>query len=227
MGMFNLDSSIEGFARACFTYALGRNYPVYLSTKNTILKVYDGTFKNTFQRIFDSEFKSQFDAKKLTYEHRLIDDMVAASLKWSGGYLWACKNYDGDVQSDTVAQGYGSLGLMTSVLMSPDGKAVEAEAAHGTVTRHYRLHQQGKPTSTNPIASIYAWTRGLQWRGKFDNTPDVIRFAETLEQVCVDVVESGRMTKDLAILIRQDHPFLSTDDFMNAIDTELKTRMGA
>src|SRR5687768_14225110 len=180
MGMFNLDSSIEGFARACFTYALGRNYPVYLSTKNTILKVYDGTFKNTFQRVFDTDFKSAFDAKGLTYEHRLIDDMVAASLKWNGGYLWACKNYDGDVQSDTVAQGYGSLGLMTSVLMSPDGKAVEAEAAHGTVTRHYRLHQQGKPTSTNPIASIYAWTRGLQYRGKFDGTPDVENFAVTL-----------------------------------------------
>jgi isocitrate dehydrogenase len=227
MAMFNLDSSIEGFARACFTYALGRNYPVYLSTKNTILKAYDGTFKNIFQRVFETEFKPQFDAQGLTYEHRLIDDMVAASLKWNGGYLWACKNYDGDVQSDTVAQGYGSLGLMTSVLMSPDGKAVEAEAAHGTVTRHYRLHQQGKPTSTNPIASIYAWTRGLQWRGKFDNTPDVIKFAETLEQVCVDVVESGRMTKDLAILIRQDHPFLTTDDFMHAIDTDLKKRMDA
>jgi isocitrate dehydrogenase len=226
MGMFNLDSSIEGFARACFTYALGRNYPVYLSTKNTILKVYDGTFKNTFQRVFESEFKPQFDTKGLTYEHRLIDDMVAANLKWNGGYLWACKNYDGDVQSDTVAQGYGSLGLMTSVLMSPDGKAVEAEAAHGTVTRHYRLHQQGKPTSTNPIASIYAWTRGLQYRGKFDNTPDVVRFAETLEKVCVDVVESGRMTKDLAILIRPDHPFLTTEEFMDAINTELRTRMG-
>jgi len=227
MAMFNLDASIEGFARACFTYALGRNYPVYLSTKNTILKVYDGTFKNTFQRIFEADFKSKFEAKGLTYEHRLIDDMVAASLKWNGGYLWACKNYDGDVQSDTVAQGYGSLGLMTSVLMSPDGKAVEAEAAHGTVTRHYRLHQQGKPTSTNPIASIYAWTRGLQYRGRFDDTPDVVTFADTLEQVCVDVVESGRMTKDLAILIREDHPFLTTDDFMNAIDQELKTRMGA
>jgi len=227
MGMFNLDSSIEGFARACFTYALGRNYPVYLSTKNTILKVYDGTFKNTFQRIFDTDFKAKFEAQGLTYEHRLIDDMVAASLKWNGGYLWACKNYDGDVQSDTVAQGYGSLGLMTSVLMSPDGKAVEAEAAHGTVTRHYRLYQQGKPTSTNPIASIYAWTRGLQYRGKFDDTPDVVAFAETLEKVCVDVVESGRMTKDLAILIRTDHPYLTTDDFMNAVDTELKKRMGA
>jgi isocitrate dehydrogenase len=225
MGMFNLDASIEGFARACFTYALGRNYPVYLSTKNTILKVYDGTFKNTFQRVFDADFKQAFDAKGLTYEHRLIDDMVAASLKWNGGYLWACKNYDGDVQSDTVAQGYGSLGLMTSVLMSPDGKSVEAEAAHGTVTRHYRLHQQGKPTSTNPIASIYAWTRGLQYRGRFDNTPDVVTFADTLEQVCVDVVESGRMTKDLATLIGADHPYLTTDEFMAAIDGELRERM--
>ncbi len=225
LGMFNLDSSIEGFARACFNYALDRHYPVYLSSKNTILKVYDGTFKNTFQRVFDTEFKTAFEGKGLTYEHRLIDDMVAASLKWNGGYLWACKNYDGDVQSDTVAQGYGSLGLMTSVLMSPDGKAVEAEAAHGTVTRHYRLHQQGKPTSTNPIASIYAWTRGLQFRGKFDNTPDVVKFAETLEQVCVDVVESGRMTKDLAILIGPDQPHLTTDDFMAAIDTELRRRV--
>jgi isocitrate dehydrogenase len=227
MAMFNLDASIEGFAHACFNYALGRNYPVYLSTKNTILKVYDGAFKNTFQRVFDSEFRPGFDAKKLTYEHRLIDDMVAANLKWNGGYLWACKNYDGDVQSDTLAQGYGSLGLMTSVLMSPDGRSVEAEAAHGTVTRHYRLHQQGKPTSTNPIASIYAWTRGLQYRGKFDDTPDVVTFADTLEQVCVDVVESGRMTKDLAILIRPDHPYLTTDDFMNAIDEELRKRMGS
>jgi isocitrate dehydrogenase len=225
LAMFNLESSIEGFARACFTYALGRNYPVYLSTKNTILKAYDGTFKDMFQRVYDTEFRSGFEAKGLSYEHRLIDDMVAANLKWNGGYLWACKNYDGDVQSDTVAQGYGSLGLMTSVLMSPDGKAVEAEAAHGTVTRHYRMYQQGKPTSTNPIASIYAWTRGLQFRGKFDGTPDVVRFADTLEQVCVDVVESGRMTKDLAVLIRADHPYLTTDEFMTAIDTELKERM--
>jgi len=225
MAMFNLDASIQGFARACFNYALNRKYPVYLSTKNTILKVYDGRFKNLFEEIFEKEFKQKFDAAKLTYEHRLIDDMVAASLKWSGGYLWACKNYDGDVQSDTVAQGYGSLGLMTSVLMSPDGKAVEAEAAHGTVTRHYRLHQQGKPTSTNPIASIFAWTRGLQFRGKMDGTPDVVGFAETLEKVCVDVVESGKMTKDLAILIREDHPFLTTDAFLDAINTELKRRM--
>ncbi|MBI4264835.1 MAG: NADP-dependent isocitrate dehydrogenase [Acidobacteria bacterium] len=225
LGMFNLDSSIEGFARACFRYALDRNYPVYMSTKNTILKVYDGTFKNTFQRVFDDEFKGAFEAKNLWYEHRLIDDMVAQNLKGNGGYLWACKNYDGDVQSDTVAQGFGSLGLMTSVLMSPDGKAVEAEAAHGTVTRHYRMHQQGKPTSTNPIASIFAWTRGLHYRGLFDGTPDVMTFAETLEKVCVDVVESGRMTKDLAILIKPDHPYLTTEQFMEAIDVELKTRM--
>jgi isocitrate dehydrogenase len=225
MGMFNLDSSISGFARACFNYALNRNYPVYLSSKNTILKAYDGRFKNLFQEIFDKEFKSQFDAKGLTYEHRLIDDMVASNLKWSGGYLWACKNYDGDVQSDTVAQGYGSLGLMTSVLMSPDGKTVEAEAAHGTVTRHYRMHQQGKPTSTNPIASIYAWTRGLQYRGKMDGTPDVVKFADTLEKVCVDVVESGKMTKDLATLIRADHPYLTTEAFMDEIDKELKNRL--
>jgi isocitrate dehydrogenase len=225
LGMFNLDASISGFARACFTYALDRRYPVYLSTKNTILKIYDGRFKNLFQEIFDREFKSKFDAASITYEHRLIDDMVAACLKWSGGYLWACKNYDGDVQSDTVAQGYGSLGLMTSVLMSPDGKTIESEAAHGTVTRHYRLHQQGKPTSTNPIASIYAWTRGLQYRGKMDGTPDVIQFAQSLEKVCVDVVESGRMTKDLAILIRADHPYLTTEAFMDAVDGELKHRL--
>src|SRR5687767_10247155 len=225
LAMYNLDDSIKGFARACFNYGLGRDYSVYLSTKNTILKVYDGRFKNLFQEIFDTEFAAKFKEKGLTYEHRLIDDMVPANLKWTGGYLWACKNYDGDVQSDTVAQGYGSLGLMTSVLMSPDGKAVEAEAAHGTVTRHYRLHQQGKPTSTNPIASIYAWTRGLQYRGKFDGTPDVVQFAEKLEKVCVDVVESGRMTKDLAILVRPDHPYLTTEEFLNAIDAELKQRM--
>ncbi len=226
MGMFNLDESIRGFARACFNYAHGRGYSVYLSTKNTILKAYDGRFMKLFQEIFDSEFKAQFETQNLTYEHRLIDDMVACNLKWNGGYLWACKNYDGDVQSDTVAQGYGSLGLMTSVLMSPDGKTIEAEAAHGTVTRHYRMHQQGKPTSTNPIASIYAWTRGLQYRGRIDETPDVVKFAETLEQVCVDVVESGRMTKDRAILIRPDHPYLTTEQFMDAIDAELKTRLG-
>ena len=226
LGMFNLDNSIAGFARACFNYALGRSYPVYLSSKNTILKVYDGRFKNLFQEIFDAEFKTAFEAKGLTYEHRLIDDMVASNLKWSGGYLWACKNYDGDVQSDTVAQGYGSLGLMTSVLMSPDGSTIEAEAAHGTVTRHYRMHQQGKPTSTNPIASIYAWTRGLQYRGKMDGTPDVEAFASTLEKVCVDVVESGKMTKDLATLIDSKHPFLSTEEFMNEIDAEMKRRLG-
>ena len=225
LGMFNLDASISGFARACFNYSLGRHYPMYLSTKNTILKVYDGRFKNLFQEIFDKEFKGKFDAAGLTYEHRLIDDMVAANLKWSGGYLWACKNYDGDVQSDSLAQGYGSLGLMTSVLMSPDGHTVEAEAAHGTVTRHYRAHQQGKPTSTNPIASIYAWTRGLQYRGRMDDTPEVVKFADTLEKVCVDVVESGRMTKDLAILIRPDYPYLTTEAFMDAIDQELKTRL--
>jgi isocitrate dehydrogenase len=225
MAMYNLDESIRGFARACMNYGLARNYPVYLSTKNTILKVYDGRFKNIFQEIFDSEYKSKFDAAGLTYEHRLIDDMVAANMKWSGGYLWACKNYDGDVQSDTVAQGYGSLGLMTSVLTSPDGKTVESEAAHGTVTRHYRMHQEGKPTSTNPVASIYAWTRGLQYRGKMDNTPDLVNFALTVEKVCVDLIERGQMTKDLAILIRPDHPFLTTDGYLSAVNDELKARM--
>ena len=225
MAMYNLDDSIKGFARACFNYGLNRNYSVYLSTKNTILKIYDGRFKNLFQEIFDAEFKAKYDAQKLTYEHRLIDDMVAANMKWTGGYLWACKNYDGDVQSDTVAQGYGSLGLMTSVLMSPDGKTVEAEAAHGTVTRHYRMHQQGKPTSTNPIASIYAWTRGLIYRGKMDGTPDVVKFAETVEKVCVDLVESGKMTKDLALLIGDKAPHLTTDEYLDAVDAELKRRM--
>ncbi len=225
MAMYNLDESIKGFARACFNYAIARNYPVYLSTKNTILKVYDGRFKNLFQEIFENEFKKAFDGKGLTYEHRLIDDMVASNLKWSGGYLWACKNYDGDVQSDTVAQGYGSLGLMTSVLTSPDGKTVESEAAHGTVTRHYRMHQQGKPTSTNPIASIFAWTRGLQYRGRMDGTPEVVNFAETLEKVCVDTVEAGEMTKDLAILIRPDHPYLTTEAFMDAVDAGLRDKM--
>ncbi len=225
MAMFNLDESIKGFARACFNYALQRNYPVYLSTKNTILKVYDGRFKNLFQKIFDAQFKEKFAAAGLSYEHRLIDDMVASNLKWSGGYLWACKNYDGDVQSDTVAQGYGSLGLMTSVQMSPDASAVEAEAAHGTVTRHYRLHQQGKPTSTNPIASIYAWTRGLQYRARMDNTPIVETFALLLEKVCVDTVESGRMTKDLATLIRPDHPYLTTDQYLDEVAAELGRRM--
>jgi isocitrate dehydrogenase len=225
LSMYNLDESIKGFARACFNYALQRNYPVYLSTKNTILKGYDGRFKNLFQKIYAGEFKEKFEAAGLTYEHRLIDDMVASNLKWSGGYLWACKNYDGDVQSDTVAQGYGSLGLMTSVLMSPDGSAVESEAAHGTVTRHYRLHQQGKPTSTNPIASVYAWTRGLQYRARVDNTPVLEAFALLLEKVCVDTVESGRMTKDLATLIRPDHPYLTTDEFLDAVAGELGRRM--
>src|SRR6185369_490099 len=225
MGMYNYDDSIRDFARASLNYGLERNYPVYLSTKNTILKAYDGEFKDLFQEVFDAEFKADFDKAGLTYEHRLIDDMVAASMKWEGGYLWACKNYDGDVQSDSVAQGFGSLGLMTSVLLTPDGKTVETEAAHGTVTRHYRLHQQGKPTSTNPIASIFAWTQGLIYRGKMDGTPDVVNFATTLEKACVDMVESGKMTKDLAILIRPDQPFLTTEEFMDAINQELKKRM--
>jgi isocitrate dehydrogenase len=225
LSMYNLDESIRGFARACFNYGLARKYPVYLSTKNTILKTYDGRFKNLFEEVFNAEFKARFDAAGLTYEHRLIDDMVASVLKWHGSIVWACKNYDGDVQSDTVAQGYGSLGLMTSVLMTPDGKTVEAEAAHGTVTRHYRMHQAGKETSTNPIASIYAWTQGLIYRGRMDETPDVVRFAETLEHVCVDLVESGKMTKDLAILIGPDQPFLNTQQFLNEIDTELQRKM--
>jgi isocitrate dehydrogenase len=226
MGMYNLDESIRGFARACMNYGLQRNYPVYLSTKNTILKAYDGRFKDLFQEVFDSEFKDQFDAKGLTYEHRLIDDMVACAMKWSGGYVWACKNYDGDVQSDTVAQGFGSLGLMTSVLMTPDGKTVEAEAAHGTVTRHYRLHQEGKETSTNPIASIFAWTRGLKYRGEFDGTPDVVEFAETLEKVCVDAVEAGFMTKDLAILIGPEQAWMTTTQFLEKLDEMLQVEMG-
>ncbi|MGP8027575.1 MAG: NADP-dependent isocitrate dehydrogenase [Acidocella sp.] len=225
MGMHNTLASIEGFARASFNYGLSRGYPVYLSTKNTILKAYDGMFKDTFQTIFDAEFKERFDAAGLTYEHRLIDDMVACALKWSGGYVWACKNYDGDVQSDIVAQGFGSLGLMTSVLLSPDGQTVEAEAAHGTVTRHYREHQKGRTTSTNPIASIFAWTRGLIYRGQFDGTPDVTAFAETLERVCVETVESGFMTKDLAILISKDAPWLNTQDFLDKIDANLKAAM--
>jgi len=225
LAMYNLDESIRGFARACFNFGLQRKWPVYLSTKNTILKTYDGRFMQIFQQIYDEEFRSRFEAVDAFYEHRLIDDMVAAALKWSGAYVWACKNYDGDVQSDTVAQGYGSLGLMTSVLMTPDGKTIEAEAAHGTVTRHYRLHQQGKPTSTNPIASIFAWTRGLSHRGRMDGTPEVTRFAETLERVCVDTVESGKMTKDLAILIGPDQPWLTTEAFLAALDDELKRRM--
>ncbi len=227
MGMFNYNDSIRDFARASFNYALDRGVPCYLSTKNTILKAYDGQFKDLFQEVFDAEFKEKFEAAGLTYEHRLIDDMVAAALKWEGGYVWACKNYDGDVQSDTVAQGFGSLGLMTSVLMTPDGKTVEAEAAHGTVTRHYRQHQQGKPTSTNPIASIFAWTRGLSYRGKMDNTPEVTRFAETLERVCVETVEQGKMTKDLALLIGPDQPYLTTEEFLAAIDENLRAAMAA
>jgi len=221
MGMYNFNKSIEDFARASLTYGLERKYPVYLSTKNTILKAYDGAFKDIFQAVFDAEFKDAYDAAGLTYEHRLIDDMVAACMKWEGGYVWACKNYDGDVQSDTVAQGYGSLGLMTSVLMTPDGKTVEAEAAHGTVTRHFRMHQQGKPTSTNPIASIYAWTGGLKHRGKLDGTPEVTAFAETLERVCVQTVEEGMMTKDLALLVGPDQAFLTTEEFLAAIDENL------
>ena len=227
MGMYNYDDSIRDFARASFRYGLDRQYPVYLSTKNTILKAYDGRFKDLFQEIFESEFKAEFDAAGLTYEHRLIDDMVAAALKWEGGYVWACKNYDGDVQSDTVAQGYGSLGLMTSVLLTPDGKTCEAEAAHGTVTRHFRAHQRGEKTSTNPIASIFAWTQGLAFRAKLDGTPDVGKFAETLEKVCVETVEGGEMTKDLAILIAPDAPWLTTEGFLDALDRNLQKKMAA
>ena len=225
MAMYNLDDSIRDFARATFNYGLVRNYPVFLSTKNTILKAYDGRFKDIFAEVFEKEFKAEFDKNKLEYDHRLIDDMVATSLRWEGGYIWACKNYDGDVQSDTVAQGYGSLGLMTSVLMSPDGKTVEAEAAHGTVTRHFRDHQAGKATSTNPIASIFAWTQGLAHRAKLDNTPKVAEFAKTLERVCIETVESGKMTKDLAILISKDAPWLNTQEFLAAIDDNLKKVM--
>ena len=226
VAMYNLDDSIRGFARSCFNYALDLGWPVYLSTKNTIMKAYDGRFKDLFAEVFEADFKDRFAEKGITYEHRLIDDMVAAALKWSGGYVWACKNYDGDVQSDIVAQGFGSLGLMTSVLMTPDGRTVEAEAAHGTVTRHYRLHQQGKETSTNPIASIFAWTRALFYRGKFDGTPDVQAFAETLEKVCVETVESGFMTKDLAILIGPDQPWLTTQRFLDTLDENLKRAVG-
>ena len=225
MGMYNFNDSIRDFAHACFNYALARKYPVYLSTKNTILKAYDGAFKDIFAEVYESEFKAKFEAAGLLYEHRLIDDMVASSLKWHGGYLWACKNYDGDVQSDTVAQGFGSLGLMTSVLMTPDGRTVEAEAAHGTVTRHYRAWQRGEQTSTNPIASIYAWTRGLAHRGKLDNTPAVIEFAETLEDVIVKTVEGGQMTKDLALLVGGDTPWLTSDEFMNVLDQNLQARL--
>ena len=228
MGMYNFNKSIEDFARASFNYGLDRGYPVYLSTKNTILKAYDGAFKDIFQDVFDREFKEKFEEAGLTYEHRLIDDMVASSLKWEGGYVWACKNYDGDVQSDTVAQGFGSLGLMTSVLLTPDGKTCEAEAAHGTVTRHFRRHQQGEPTSTNPIASIFAWTRGLEHRGKLDNTPEVIEFAHQLEDVVINTVEGGQMTKDLALLVGDDQEYLTTEDFLAALDENLKrTRAGS
>ncbi|MDX6296456.1 MAG: isocitrate dehydrogenase [Nocardioidaceae bacterium] len=224
MGMYNFDDSIRDFARASFRYGLERKFPVYLSTKNTILKAYDGRFKDIFAEVFESEFRTDFEAAGLTYEHRLIDDMVASALKWEGGYVWACKNYDGDVQSDTVAQGFGSLGLMTSVLMTPDGK-VEAEAAHGTVTRHFRQHQQGKPTSTNPIASIFAWTRGLEQRGKMDSTPEVVEFAKTVERVCVETVEEGKMTKDLALLVGPDQPWLTTEEFLAVLDEDLQKAM--
>jgi len=225
LSMYNLDKSIEDFARSCFNYGLIKKWPVYLSTKNTILKTYDGRFKDIFQSVFEKEFKSLFEKNNLTYEHRLIDDMVACAMKWSGKYIWACKNYDGDVQSDTMAQGYGSLGLMTSTLLTPDGKIMEAEAAHGTVTRHYRMHQQGKETSTNPIASIFAWTRGLAHRGKLDNNDALIKFAQTLEKVCIECVESGSMTKDLAILIGPDSKYLTTNQFLDEIDGNLKKKL--
>ncbi|MBA3730060.1 MAG: NADP-dependent isocitrate dehydrogenase [Sphingomonas sp.] len=227
MGMYNLEDSIRDFARASLNYGLNREWPVYLSTKNTILKAYDGTFKDIFQEVFESEFKPAFDELGIEYQHRLIDDMVASALKWSGKFVWACKNYDGDVQSDLVAQGFGSLGLMTSVLMSPDAKTIEAEAAHGTVTRHYRMHQAGKATSTNPIASIFAWTGGLKYRGKFDDTPDVVRFAETLERVCVETVEAGQMTKDLAILVGPEQPWMTTEQFFEAIRANLESAMAS
>ncbi|MBP01324.1 MAG: isocitrate dehydrogenase (NADP(+)) [Rhodospirillaceae bacterium] len=225
LGMYNIDNSIKDFARACMNYGLKRQYPVYLSTKNTILKAYDGRFKDLFQEIYEAEYQERFEAAGLSYEHRLIDDMVACVMKWSGGYVWACRNYDGDVQSDTVAQGFGSLGLMSSVLMTPDGKTIEAEAAHGTVTRHYREHQQGRQTSTNPIASIFAWTRGLKYRGEFDQTPEVVHFAETLEKVCVSAVEKGAMTKDLAILIGSNQPWMTTNEFLEELDQSLKIQM--
>jgi len=225
LSMYNLDKSIEDFARSCFNYGIIKKWPVYLSTKNTILKIYDGRFKDIFQDIFDKEFKSDFDKLNITYEHRLIDDMVACAMKWSGKYIWACKNYDGDVQSDTVAQGYGSLGLMTSVLLAPDGKTMEAEAAHGTVTRHYRMHEEGKETSTNPIASIFAWTRGLAHRGKLDGNEDLIKFSTTLEKVCIDCVENGSMTKDLAILIGPSSNYLTTNQFLDELDGQLKKKL--
>ena len=225
LSMYNLDQSIRDFARACMNYGLNRRWPVYLSTKNTILKKYDGRFKDLFQEIYEKEFKDKFMERKITYEHRLIDDMVACAMKWNGNYIWACKNYDGDVQSDTIAQGFGSLGLMTSVLLTPDGKTIEAEAAHGTVTRHYRQHQAGKETSTNPIASIFAWTRGLSHRGNLDGNQELIKFAETLEKVCIETVESGSMTKDLAVLISKDQKFLTTNQFLEAIDFNLKKKL--
>jgi len=225
LSMYNLDKSIEDFARSCFSYGLIKKWPVYMSTKNTILKQYDGRFKDIFEEIFDKEYKQEFKKNNLTYEHRLIDDMVACAMKWSGKYIWACKNYDGDVQSDTMAQGYGSLGLMTSTLLTPDGKVMEAEAAHGTVTRHYRMHQQGKETSTNPIASIFAWTRGLAHRGKLDNNKDLVNFAQTLEKVCIECVENGSMTKDLAILVGPNSKFLTTNQFLDEIDGSLKKKL--
>jgi len=225
MGMYNLDASISDFAHSCLNYGLMRKWPVYLSTKNTILKAYDGRFKDIFQQVFDEHYKAKFEAAKIVYEHRLIDDMVASALKWNGGFVWACKNYDGDVQSDTVAQGFGSLGLMTSVLMTADGKTIEAEAAHGTITRHYRLHQQSKETSSNPIASIFAWTQGLKYRGQFDQTPDVVHFAQTLEKICVQAVEQGHMTKDLAILVGPEQPWMTTNGFLNKLDEMLKAAM--
>jgi len=227
MTMYNLDESIIGFARSSFNYGLMRGWPVYLSTKNTILKRYDGRFKDLFQEVFEKEFADRFKAKNIGYQHRLIDDMVASALKWHGEFVWACKNYDGDVQSDTVAQGFGSLGLMTSVLLTPDGKTVEAEAAHGTVTRHYREHQKGKPTSTNPIASIFAWTQGLKYRGTFDGTPEVVKFAEALEKVCVEAVEGGRMTKDLALLIDKGQPYMTTEEFLAVLDRDLTAKMAS
>jgi isocitrate dehydrogenase len=225
MGMYNLDDSITGFARSCMTYALNRKWPLYLSTKNTILKKYDGRFKDLFQKVYDEEFAAKFTAAAITYEHRLIDDMVASAMKWEGGFVWACKNYDGDVQSDSVAQGFGSLGMMTSVLLTPDGKTVESEAAHGTVTRHYRDHQKGKATSTNPVASIFAWSQGLKYRGEFDGTPDVVRFADALESVCVETIEAGKMTKDLAVLVGSSQTWLTTEQFLDALDAGLKAKM--
>jgi len=223
--MYNLDESIKGFARACFNYGLNLKWPVYLSTKDTILKKYDGRFKELFQEVFESEFKKSFEENNLIYEHRLIDDLVASAMKWNGKFVWACKNYDGDVQSDSVAQGYGSLGMMSSVLMTPDGKTIESEAAHGTVTRHYRQHQKGEKTSTNPIASIFAWTRGLYFRGQFDQNEELMNFANTLERICIETVESGQMTKDLAILVSPDAKWMNTEDFLNCLDVNLQKKL--